>query len=72
MIREDDVQPERKSLSVMTVKSSIGATLSAVDQGQWVRIDLTADTGACDSGMPREELWSGIEMIPSDMSRREY
>ena len=71
MIREEELHPTRKSLSVMTVKASKGQSLSAVDSGQWVRIDLTADTGACDSVMPREGPWAGIEIVPSEMSRRE-
>ena len=36
-----------------------------------MRIDLAADTGACDSLMPRKGPWAGIEIVPSEMSRRE-
>ena len=71
MIKEEDAQPVQKSLSVMTVKSPKGQPLSAVDSTQWVRIDITADTGACDSVMPREGPWENIEIVPSEMSRRE-
>ena len=70
MVKDNEVNPDnRRSLSVMTVKSPTTAGLSTVDQGQWVRIDLTADSGACDSVIPREGPWAGIQIVPSEMSR---
>ena len=70
MMKEQEENPEsRKSLSVMTVKPGSTAGLSTVEPGQWIRIDLTVDKGACDSVMPKEGPWAGIQIVPSEMSK---
>ena len=72
MIKEGDENPgAHNGLSVMTKKSSAPASLSTVGDGQWIRIDLTADTGACDSVMPKSGPWEGIKVTPSEMSKVE-
>ena len=55
----------------MTRKAGNSNTLSAVGQGDWIKIDLTADTGACDPVMPAKGPWEGIIVSPSEMSRAE-
>ena len=57
--------PSQTGLSVMTQK---GPSLSAVDWNQWIKIGITADTGACDSVIPKDGPWSGIEIVSSAMS----
>jgi hypothetical protein len=74
MIRERDENPGVRNpngISVMTKKASPTASLSTVGDGQWIRIDLTADTGACDSVMPKSGPWEGIKVTPSEMSKLE-
>ena len=72
IINEGDENPgAHNGLSVMTKKSPATASLSTVGDGQWIRIDLTADTGACDSVMPKSGPWEGIKVTPSEMSKME-
>ena len=73
MIEDQDQHPGQNaaSLSIMTRKAGSSNTLSAVGQGDWIKIDLTADTGACDSVMPAKGPWEAINIAPSEMSRAE-
>ena len=43
---------------------------SAAPVSEWVQVELTADTGACDTVMPRT-MCSGIPIVPSMQSIRE-
>ena len=40
--------------------------------GGWVQIELTADSGACDSVMPKAGIWDGIKIWPSVQSERGF
>ena len=71
MIEEGDENPGvHNGVSVMTKKSSTTASLSTVGDGQWIRIDLTADTGACDSVIPKAGACARIAIVPSTQSQR--
>ena len=74
MIKVQDENPGQSNplgLSVLTKTSTSSHSLSAVGSDEWIRIDLTADTGACDSVMPINGPWSCIRIIPSEMSLAE-
>ena len=73
MIEERDHCPGSNGLSVMTKRSQStnSNALSAVGQGEWIKIDITFDTGACDSVMPAKGPREGIAILPSEMSRSE-
>ena len=38
----------------------------------WIQIELTADSGACDSVMPKAGIWEGIQIWPSMQSERGF
>jgi hypothetical protein len=63
-------QRERKMISMLGYTKQ---SLSAVIQpDEWIEMELTADSGACDTVMPRQGLWSCIPISPSFASERGF
>lgn len=65
--RKDLAHPAN-DISVTTPQKQ---SLSAVDPNQWITFYITADTEACDPVMLMDGRWSGIEIVPSAMSRNQ-
>ena len=59
-------------LSTLDYSLSGGSQMSPVTSkdGEWIEIEMTADTGACDTVMPRSGPYESIQIYPSNQSER--
>ena len=58
--------PPRASLSPLTIKH--GNLLPRLTPSQWVEVDVTADSGACETVMP-PSICQHVEAVPSEQSK---
>ena len=77
MIEERSKSPREKDLSMFDYtqasKATLNSTAIAGDTEEWIEVELCADTGACDTVMPRS-MCKMIPMTPSlqSLSCMEY
>ena len=66
MMRKRD-DPRTRSTSSLSIfeYATQDVSIMAMDTGEWVCMDLTADSGACDSVMPRKGPCELMNMYPS-------
>ena len=62
--RDDPKSQMTSSLNILECASQDVSSME-MDINDWVRIDLTADSGACDSVMPRKGTCENIKIYPS-------
>jgi hypothetical protein len=59
------------SLSPLDYANPGGSQISPVSPStEWIEIEMTADTGACDTVMPKSGPFEGIQIHPSQQSER--
>ena len=71
-LAEQRSRPPTGGLSVLNYSKGClsAATIQASGSSGWVMLELTADSGACDSVMPRTGPCEGIRIWPSLQSER--
>lgn len=73
-LAEDRNSPPTGGLSILNYSRGClsAATTQGGSSGGWVMLELTADSGACDSVMPRTGPCEGIRIWPSIQSERGF
>ena len=63
---------EALGLSTLTEHASTGqiSPMGNRNESDWVEIEMTADSGACDSVMPRDGPCASLQIFPSPQSER--
>ena len=67
--RDDRKSRMTSSLNILECASQDLSSME-MDSNKWVCIDLTADSGACDSVMPRKGPCENMKIYPSMQSER--
>ena len=68
MIERRDDHPSSNQLGCLLCATVAAQGLSEVSRDSWVQIELTANTGACDSVMPKTGPCAHIKIHPSAQS----
>ena len=68
MIKQRLARPSSKQLGSLPYVTAAAKGLSEVSQDRWIQVEPTADTGACDSVIPKAGPCAHIKIHPSAQS----